>query len=108
MGVDDGAYSHFTIVGELNKRHIKVEPGQSISFVYSDQGPVLTQQYHYNPDAAKYKKFIIRALTVLFGTFGFSRRDIKDVFTGEKQLEFDYSGLNQEGIEQGSLIYFSS
>ncbi|TVM03351.1 MAG: hypothetical protein CV087_05655 [Candidatus Brocadia sp. WS118] len=78
------------IVDKLAKKGVNLNPGQFIEFIYSTEGPVLPEEYKNNPDKIKYKKLAVRALTVLFEPFGFTRKQIFEYISNEQQGEFNF------------------
>jgi DNA polymerase elongation subunit (family B) len=81
------------IVDKLAKKGVNLNPGQFIEFIYSTEGPVLPEEYKNNPDKIKYKKLAVRALTVLFEPFGFTRKQIFEYISNEQQGEFNFDTI---------------
>lgn len=99
LKVSQSTYKHNipqkAILEALFRRGIKVEPGQSISFIYSDKGPVLVEDYARNPKKEIYTKLAVRALAVLFEPFGVSRKEIHDMVMGQGQYELDFTPMQE-------------
>jgi DNA polymerase elongation subunit (family B) len=79
------------IVAKLASRGVRVEPGQFIEFIHSEEGPVLAYEYRGRPDKRKYRALLIRALAVLFQPFGFTTEHIRDLLLERWQLELDFT-----------------
>ncbi|MFH2021520.1 MAG: DNA polymerase domain-containing protein [archaeon] len=73
----------------LKKNGVSILPGQKISFIYSDKGVVLPEQYSGNPNIDRYKQLLVRSLYVLIQPFGFTKDQIKDMIADDRQTILD-------------------
>lgn len=64
------------IVEELEQRGVKVMPGQTIKFVYQQNGVVLPEDYNGKPDVKHYKELLLKSLYIVLQQFGFSKESI--------------------------------
>ncbi|MBP9853778.1 MAG: hypothetical protein KBD53_02790 [Candidatus Omnitrophica bacterium] len=95
------------VLEKLTRRGIQIQPGQTIEFIHSNEGPILPDEYKLNPDKEKYHKLFVRALLVLFQPFGFSKKDITEQMSHEFQLELSFTLekrghilLKENGVEK--------
>jgi DNA polymerase II len=55
---------------QLQKKGIEVQPGQLVSYVLTNRGAVLAEDYAGSPDVAAYRKLLKRSLYILYQQFG--------------------------------------
>lgn len=75
------------ILRTLRGRGVAVAPGQTIRFVFQKGRVVLPEDYNGNPDTERYKRLLIRSLHVLLQPFGFSRNDVVELSSCERQAK---------------------
>ncbi|MFH0876116.1 MAG: DNA polymerase domain-containing protein [archaeon] len=83
--------------GLLEKKGIKLLPGQKIYFIYAKKGIVLPQDYDGRPDTDNYKRLMARALFVIVQPFGFKREDIIGLIDVDRQAMLcEYENYRKE------------
>jgi hypothetical protein len=73
------------IVKQLQQSGRSILPGQYVSYIMSDQGPVLPQQYRGTYNYEYYRKLLVRSLFILLQPFGVSKQDINAYSLPDRQ-----------------------
>jgi DNA polymerase elongation subunit (family B) len=82
------------IVEKLQKKGIKIMPGQFIRYIYQKKGPVLPEEYNGKPDVEQYKKLLVRSLFAILQPFGVTKEQILEYSEYERQTKLDEFGVN--------------
>ena len=77
------------IVEKLQKKGVRVMPGQFIRYVFSENGVMLPEEYDGMPDVLQYRKLLTRALFVVLQPFGYDKQDIGDMVGFERQTKIE-------------------
>ena len=75
------------IVERLERRGVRLEPGQSIQFVHTTRGACLPSEYRGNIAVDVYQKKLVRALFVLVQPLGVRLEDIEDGIEPSRQTQ---------------------
>ena len=62
-------------------------PGQKVSYVFSESGVILPEDYTGRVDIDEYKKLLVRSLFVVMQPFGFTKQDIYRKIKDDRQTK---------------------
>jgi len=75
------------IVEKLEKKGIRVMPGQFIKYIFQKDSAVLPEEYNGKPNIERYKKLLIKSLFVVLQPFGFRKEYIIERSGFERQTK---------------------
>jgi DNA polymerase-2 len=73
------------IVQQLQKKKIKVLPGQTVHFIYKKNKVVLPEDFKGLPDIEQYRKLLIRSLFAVLQPFGIKKHKILEGISSHRQ-----------------------